>query len=179
MQSLFFRFTISLCVICLGLSATCDAQYLERRKKFGQMEYTYQAGDPYHRFAAALGAAILPGTGHLIAGEPKRALGFAAGFWGSATLSYIGLVNILDENFNPQDPGRANFKQYKKLFAVGMASTMVFYFYGIFDAMEVAEINNLAYRYRQNGLYLQLSPDFNSLTAQPQLDLRLKYTFGN
>lgn len=179
MRLLFHKSVVAFCLLSFGLSGICDAQYLERRKNYGQQEYKYQAGDPHPPFAAALGAVVLPGFGHLIAGEPKRALGFAGGFYGSATISFVGLVNLLDEDFYPKDPSGTQLKLYRTIFLVGMTTAVVFYIYGIFDAMEVAEINNLAYRDRLKGLSWQFSPDLNSLTAQPQLSLRFKYALGN
>jgi hypothetical protein len=179
MRLLFFRSVVTFCLLSFGLSVICDAQYLERRKKYGQQEYIYQMGDPHPPFAAALGAVVLPGFGHLIAGEPKRALGFAGGFYGSAAIGFVGLVNLLNEDFYPEYPSGTQLKLYRTLYLAGITSTVVFYIYGIFDAMEVAEINNLSYRDRQKGLSWQFSPDLNSLTAQPQLNLCVKYTFGN
>lgn len=162
-------------MLIFGLHVTCEAQYKEKRKKYGPMEYSYQAGDPHPPFAAGLGAAVWPGAGHLIAGEPKRALGFAAGFYGSAVVSYVGLVNLLDEDFYPKDPSGTQLKLYRTVLMAGMTSMVVFYIYGIFDAMEVAEINNLAYRFNQKGPYMQLSPGFNTFSGQTELQLRLTY----
>lgn len=179
MRHLFFRTVVVFCLLSVGLNITCEAQYLERRKKYGQIEYTYQAGDPYQPFAAALGAVFLPGMGHLIAGEPRRALGFAAGFYGGATLGTIGLVNLLDEDFNRPNTSNLNNSQFKTLFVVGTITTLAFYFYGIFDAMEVAEINNLAYRFNQKGPYMQLRPGFNTFSGQAELHLRLQYVLSH
>ncbi len=165
-------------LLIFGWNAICEAQYKEKRKKYGPMAYSYQAGDPHPPFAAALGAAILPGAGHLIAGEPRRALGFAGGFYGSLALSYVGLTNLLDEDFNRINTDRLNSNPFKMLFVVGTVGTLVCYFYGIFDAMEVAEINNLAYRHRQKGPYMQLSPGFNTFSGQAEFQFRLRYALN-
>jgi hypothetical protein len=55
----------------------------------------------------------------------------------------------------------------------------VFYIYGIFDAMEVAEINNLAYRDRQKNSSMQLNPGINPLTGQAELNMTWRYTLSN
>lgn len=172
MRLLFFRSVVAFFLFSFGLSATSNAQYLERRKKYGTMEYSYQAGDPYHPFAAGLGSAILPGMGHLIAGEPKRALGFAAGFYGSVLISAYGISNMAKTNTLLQDkPLGAN----ETFMILGAVSAAIFYFYGIFDAMEVAEINNLAYRFNQKGPYMQLSPGLHNISGQVELQLQLRY----
>lgn len=67
----------------------------------------------------------------------------------------------------------------RTFFGLGLAGAAVFYLYGIFDVMEVVEINNLAYRDRQKGLSWHLGPSINNQTAQAQLDFRLNFVLGH
>lgn len=172
MQLLFFRSLIVLCLLSFSLSVTCEAQYKENRERYNHREYVYQRGDRHPPFIAGVGSVFLPGFEHLIAGEPLRGLGFATGFFGSAAVSIFGLASgALSENPNASSMLPLGF--------AGLISTVAFYFYGISDAVKVAKVNSLAYRDRQKGLSWQFSPDLNSLTAQLQLNLHVKYTLGN
>lgn len=168
MQLLFFRSLIVLCLLSFSLSVTCEAQYKENRERYNHREYVYQRGDRHPPFIAGVGSVFLPGFEHLIAGEPLRGLGFATGFFGSAAVSLIGAVSGFESD------GATAI-----LSVGGLISTVAFYFYGISDAVKVAKANSLAYRDRQKGLSWQFSPDLNNLTAQPQLNLHVKYTLGN
>ena len=148
---------------------TISYKYL--KMKYSKVPYKRMDSDKYSPDVAFL-LSLIPGCGHIYAGEPLRGLFFIGGMGGSFGLMYYGASNI--ELFSDEDDTFAGI-----LLLSGFIGFTTFYIWNMIDAVKVAKVKNLAFR--NNDISLKVLPnfEFTSLSHQPtnNFGIRLILTF--
>ena len=118
-----------------------DIKYL--KNKYPTKNYSYQSTDKYSPgLAGVLG--LVPGVGHMYAGEPLRGLLFLGGM-GASFFIFVGGYALAWTG--------DNFASIP-LFFGGAISVVVFYTWNIIDAVQVAKVKNLVIRDRNISVNL-------------------------
>lgn len=143
-----------------------SAQYRKYKNSYVAKSYSYQSEDRYKPLTAGV-LAIIPGAGHIYAGEPIRGLIFPVGMAVSAYLISCGSLTEWAAQGSPNSGS--------SLTAVGLISFVGFYTFNFFDAVKVTKIKNM--HLRQKALSFQFEPCFESQLNSNVAGLSLKFTF--
>jgi hypothetical protein len=168
---------VMLALICVTMT---NAQYKVNKTKYSPKQWTYQLGDPYNPALCGVVSLLVPGVGQMIAGEGGRGAAFLGGYVGCWVIYGIGLGQAMaaidtygEENYEGEGIG---------LMAAGLISALGIGIWSIVDAVQVAKVNNLAWRDQNNqGYNLKLEPYVSPLIMDDQTftqgGLSLKITF--
>lgn len=144
--------------IAAFMNIPCQAQYRINKTIYNYRAYSHQAGDPYNPVVAGVASSLMPGLGQVTSHEVVRGLVFLGGFAGCGVIFGVG-VGMSAEDYNTGGTGSRGSGAK----AAGAVGIIAVYFWGIFDAVRVAKVNNLAFRYKNKIPYnLQIQPYLNT-----------------
>jgi hypothetical protein len=145
------RTVILIVAIFLSLYSA-EAQYSKYKRNYNVKMYSYEKTDRYSPVVAGT-LAIIPGLGHVYAGEPLRGLSFFGGAVGSAGIVFLGAyLAFTDIQVLP----------YIFLFS-GCTAFLATYICNFIDAVKVSKVKNMA-----------LDDKAISCKFQPELMVNLK-----
>ena len=159
--------------------------YNARREYYKGTQYISEYGDPYNPWVAGFASYFLPGLGQIVCGETGRGLAFLGGVTGAYVLTFAGIAGLSSYNY---DGGYYNGGNSTATMIVigGAIATAGIYIWNIFDAVQVAKVNNLYRRdlEKHAQLNIQIAPyiDMNKQLVslgekQPTVGLSLHVNF--
>jgi hypothetical protein len=168
------------------ISININAQYRINRSKYDFRSYSYQPGDPYNPSFAGIASLLIPGLGQMTSGEVGRGFCFLGGCLGCMTVSIAGFATFFyymdtDEAHDKVvDPGKSLLGL--GITAIGLIGAFVVDIGSVVDAVNVAKVNNLAYRDKnKTSGYLNIQPYLNTsiynTTNKIPVGMTLKITF--
>jgi TM2 domain-containing membrane protein YozV len=166
------RNTFLLTVILLAFAFNVNAQrYSINKYKFDTHQYIPEYGDVNNPAVSGICSFFVPGLGQILCGETGRGIAFLGGYVGCAALFEAGAINItsnLSYYDNSGYPRTSN--SGVGIMLLGLGGMAVIEVWSIFDAIQVAKINNMYYRSlrKTSSLKLEMSPyvDHISITNQ-------------
>lgn len=161
---------------------SANAQYKVNKTKYDYKTWELQPGDPYNPALVGVVNFLIPGVGHMVAGETGRGFAFLGGFAGSYILYNVGAAKAVSA-INEADASGATYEgDGAGLMLLGLASMIVVDIWSIVDGVRVAKVNNLAFRDKHKiGSSIKLNPAFISVKTfnnyQNALGVKLALSF--
>ena len=113
-------------------------QYRINKLNYNAHDYMHQPGDRYDPTLAGVASFLVPGLGQVVAVETGRGLLFFGGFVVSYSIALSSLINATNQPIEDRKIGTGAY--------IGLAGSLVTWIWSITDAVQVAKVNNLAYR---------------------------------
>lgn len=158
--------------------------YKLNKEVYNPREYFPQPGDPNNPMLAGLGSLFIPGLGQVLCGETGRGLAFFGGSMAFMGVSIVGMVQNMDATLSSSySSNNVETKGLGLMFA-GFLGYMVVDVWSIFDAVNVAKVNNMYFQDMRGNLSsvkIELNPfvDTKNYLGQTNTSagLSLKVTF--
>jgi len=176
------KIIISVLILFGCIFSNVQAQSYKLNKQiYNPREYFPQPGDPNNPMLAGLGSFFIPGLGQVLCGETGRGLAFFGGSMACMGVSIAGMAQnmnaTLSNSYNSETKGLG-------LFLAGGIAYVIDDVWSIFDAVNVAKVNNMYFQDMRGNLSsvkVELNPfvDTKNYLGQTNASagLSLKVTF--